>query len=792
MSAQRVVLGALVVLFFSAAAAKAQETPVYYDYVENGVLKGGRIIVDRSKPDHRRIFGLDRVGAQAQVVWPVTTVMDNGPTANRIDLVMLGDGYTAGEMTTYEAHVDAALADFFSEEPFAAYSTYFNVHRVDVVSNESGVDEIDLGIFKDTALDMEYGCFNIARLLCINVSKAYDAAASAPAVDQILALANSTRYGGAGYPFDNLGTFAGDNSLAVEIGLHEFGHSFADLADEYDYADGATYTGPEPIEPNVSILTAGQQIAQSTKWYRWMDLPNVDTFVGAMYHQFGLYRPTSNSKMRSLNRPFEQINVEQFVISIYESVSPIDDATPPSAVPLPHTTTFFVTVLEPVDHSLDIQWSIDGTDVPGATSTTFTPSDVAIVPCLHDLSVSVIDNTARVRDPNARASLLTASRQWQIDVPGECTVIPEPGGKTRGLTFTGPASAVATASGTAIQVVPVDLYHPQPGNPPNRPQPNFSAYDTDLNNVCTGPGPLSGYYCQAAADCPGSGTCPVGVGCTATGETNGCARWVGPPFLYLESRDNPGVGSYRAARLQCSPYYQNWADLTVTVVGSEIVPSSTYEVITYASSCKGGEGSCTAISPPVTMTTRRGGDVFAPFNPPDSSPQPEGPDVAALVNKFKSLPGAIVKAIAQVQSNAPIPNNDVDGTDIAVVVDAVKGFAYSFSGPCPCPSTVPCDMTMCSSNGQCAGAPGNYGPGALCVRECQPGSPRAGEPCTESVGDPPIPDLDCGSCSAGSPVPGIPCDANSDCSPGTCATGVCGAGSPSTTGFCHDPCGRCN
>jgi len=165
--------------------------------------------------------------------------------------------------------------------------------------------------------------------------------------------------------------------------------------------------------------------------------------------------------------------------------------------------------------------------------------------------------------------------------------------------------------------------------------------------------------------------------------------------------------------------------------------------------------------------------------------------VAAVVNKFKNLPGSIVKAIAQVQSNFPIPTNDVDGTDIAVVVDAVKGFAYGFSGPCICPSSVPCDTTSCSSNGQCAGAPGNYGTGAQCVRECQ-ARPRVGHPCTESVGDPPAPDLDCGSCSAGSPNPGIPCDANSDCSPGTCATGVCGAGGPATTGFCRDRCGRCN
>lgn len=107
----------------------------------------------------------------------------------------------------------------------------FNVHRVDLPSNESGVDEPDLGIFRDTALDMAFNCGGIPRLLCVNVNKAYAAAASAPDIDQILVIANSTRYGGAGYSAQNLCTLAGGNNSAVEIAIHEFGHAFADLSD---------------------------------------------------------------------------------------------------------------------------------------------------------------------------------------------------------------------------------------------------------------------------------------------------------------------------------------------------------------------------------------------------------------------------------------------------------------------------------------------------------------------------------------------------------------------------------
>lgn len=159
-----------------------------------------------------------------------------------------------------------------------------------------------------------------------------------------------------------------------------------------------------------------------------MDLPNVATFEGAFYNQFGIYRPTFNSKMRSLNRPFEQINTEQFVRKMYQIVSVIDDATPASGTPLSSCTTFFVTPTDPVDHLLDIQWSVDSTDLVGQTDTTFTPDLDTLSAGLHTVGVTVFDSTARVRDEALRSALMTESRQWQIEVlgtVGECiTPIP--------------------------------------------------------------------------------------------------------------------------------------------------------------------------------------------------------------------------------------------------------------------------------------------------------------------------------------------------------------------------------
>lgn len=98
--------------------------------------------------------------SSTQSAWgeTVTTIRDNGDPANRVDFVILGDGYTASEMSKYAADIENMVTNFFSEEPFKEYQNYFNVHRVDVISNESGADHPELGIYKDTAFDATYNC----------------------------------------------------------------------------------------------------------------------------------------------------------------------------------------------------------------------------------------------------------------------------------------------------------------------------------------------------------------------------------------------------------------------------------------------------------------------------------------------------------------------------------------------------------------------------------------------------------------------------------------------------------
>jgi hypothetical protein len=315
-------------------------------------------------------------------------------------------------MDTYLLHITNVLAQFFNEEPFKEYANYFNVHVVEVISNQSGIDEPDNGIYRDTALDMAFNCDGIARLLCVNYTDAWAAAESARDTDFVLAFANTTRYGGAGY--SKLSVLSGGHSTAVELALHEFGHSFAKLADEYHYSDGTTYTGSEPTEMNVSKYNAASQLASHLKWYRWLDLPEVDTFEGAKYKQYGIYRPTDNSKMGSLNLPFRSVNVEQFVFNIYQKVSLIDSFTPTASGVLYGAGNFSVTCPVPATHTLRVEWQVDGVTVLDSNQTSFCPDAYLTANATHILKARITDNTALVRDENKRITLLTDAKSWQV------------------------------------------------------------------------------------------------------------------------------------------------------------------------------------------------------------------------------------------------------------------------------------------------------------------------------------------------------------------------------------------
>ncbi len=362
--------------------------------------------------------GLTDVSAE-----PYETIINNGSPQNRVDIAVVGDGYTAAQLAQYRTDVQQFFQGVFAQEPYREYQRYYNVHRIDVTSNQSGADHPERvpPVFVDTAFDSTYNCQNIQRLICSNTTKVNQVVgASLPAnhFDVILVLVNDTEYGGSGGSI----AVASINSAGVELILHEVGHSFGLLADEY--AGGGPSCNPniEPSEPNATRETQRTSI----KWNAWIDaatpIPTTNTtngipglFVGSKYCDTGLYRPTFDNKMRTLGKPFEQINNEQHVKRVYNFVSPIDSSAPAgSTVTLTtaQTQTFNVTPQVPFTHNLNVNWTVNGQ--PAATGTTFLLNGSTLSVGQHTVRAVVNDPTTFVR--NDPSQVLQQTRTWTVNV----------------------------------------------------------------------------------------------------------------------------------------------------------------------------------------------------------------------------------------------------------------------------------------------------------------------------------------------------------------------------------------
>ena len=390
------------------ASQPAFET-VYWDTVlKNGNFAGGNLQLRTAPKD----------GIETRGVTNVETLISNGQSSNRIDLVFVGDGYRAEDLNSYEVHVNNAVDAFFSIEPLQSYLPLFNVHRVDVISNESGVDNDPVdGIERDTAMNMGFWCNGIERLLCVDTSLAWSYANNVPSTDAILAVANSSMYGGAGYSWAEIGTFSGANAAATDIAIHEIGHSLANLADEYSYGGPLDYPGDEPTARNASTYTASQMASSGAKWAPWLGENNsawdglVDTYEGAVYSEYGIYRPTNNSMMRSLNRPFNQPSAEGFIIEMYRIVDPLDDHTPHGIID--GTSEVFITPIN-VGHPMEIQWFLDSFNLNLDGVTELDVSTLSLPIGSYTLEVTVVDPTDWVRDETERNSIMKQTVSWSL------------------------------------------------------------------------------------------------------------------------------------------------------------------------------------------------------------------------------------------------------------------------------------------------------------------------------------------------------------------------------------------
>ena len=198
----------------------------------------------------------------------VWALQESGPPAEKVDLLVIGEGYVAAEQPKFHADARRLVEALFAEEPFRSRRADFNVWGLDLPAAESGVSRPRAMEFRRTPLSAEYNIFDSERYLLTYDNRALRDAASAAPYEFLEIVVNEEQYGGGGI-FNFQATAAADTGFAEYVFVHEFGHHFAGLADEYYTSDVAYETGgayhPEPWEPNVTALHDAEQL-------KWGDL----------------------------------------------------------------------------------------------------------------------------------------------------------------------------------------------------------------------------------------------------------------------------------------------------------------------------------------------------------------------------------------------------------------------------------------------------------------------------------------------------------------------------------------
>jgi len=326
------------------------------------------------------------------------------------DLVIVAEGFTQAEMSKFHSAVDDYIDFMFGyEAEFAGQKSAWNIHRIDLVSQQSGSDaNINVNTV-NTALDSGFNCSNIQRLLCVDTSKTFAVVNDVfPQWDNILVIVNSSTYGGAGYG-SGIGTVSLSAS-AKDVALHEMAHSFAGLGDEYEYG-GSSVPTREPSDANLTI----NNNLDSVKWAHWIGVDNIGLFEGGRYVSNGVWRPTESSMMRYLGAPFYAVNKEAWTLSVYQHSKVLSGALPLGRnVSHERGADKRFKLYPSMDaNALDIRWFVNGVERVewrGETLVEFGRDQQS----QYEIKAILKDKTGVIRhDPNQYA---TQTASWTVSI----------------------------------------------------------------------------------------------------------------------------------------------------------------------------------------------------------------------------------------------------------------------------------------------------------------------------------------------------------------------------------------
>ena len=238
----------------------------------------------------------------------VVAIVNNGDPAQKVDLLLLGDGYTAAEHDDFIAKARELTAALFAVSPFKDRKEDFNVWALAPASAESGVSRPSTNTYRDSPLGATYDSFRSERYVLTFDNKAWRRVASSTPYDFVEILTNTETYGGGGI-YGLFSTAAANSASAVYLFVHEFGHHFAGLADEY-YTSSVAYEAPEnivePYEPNVTALLDPDNL----KWKHLVgeSTPLPTPWPKAEYEEHSIAVQKTRAEMRADNVPEAEMN----------------------------------------------------------------------------------------------------------------------------------------------------------------------------------------------------------------------------------------------------------------------------------------------------------------------------------------------------------------------------------------------------------------------------------------------------------------------------------------------------
>ena len=333
------------------------------------------------------------ISVEAQIFkFPVDTLIKTGAIKRRINIVILPDGYTAAELPKFKTDASTFISYLFQKPPFDKYKPYFSVYTVAVPSAESGAthpqnanDEAPTNPqpkeIKDTYFGSSFDIAKIHRLL--NYTKSTNLtnvlATNFPSYDIVFVMVNTPWYGGAG---GFAATFS-LNASSNEIGVHELGHSFPNLADEY-WPGGGREVDNMSFDKNPATI----------RWKNWLNTPGIGIFDHTAPGQAVSKPANGTCRMEFLNKEFCSVCRESFVEKILKLITPVESQLPTTTnVQLTATaTTFKLDLLKPNPNSLQVEWFLDGKSI--STKEQFQMNAGSLPNTTGTLIATVYDSTA--------------------------------------------------------------------------------------------------------------------------------------------------------------------------------------------------------------------------------------------------------------------------------------------------------------------------------------------------------------------------------------------------------------